>query len=434
MKKLLLLLCFFFLASSQIYSQLLVENFDYPAGDSLTQHGFVAFSGTGNALFVTSPGLTFPTYAGSGIGNATTLVLSTASSQDAYKAFTTCVDTLSLYASFMVRVDSASLAGDYFVALLPSTSTTLFTGRVYVKQASNGNLAFGLSKIGTAGTIVYSDSIYTKGTTYLLLLKYTFNEGSTTDDAISLFVFSAPPPSIEPAPTVGPLTGPNDLVDVCRFALRQGTNTPRAIVDGIYVERSYNNAVLPVELASFTSTVNRRDVTLNWTTATENNNSGFDIERSIVNDEWSMVGNVSGNGTSTTPHNYTFDDRGLNSGKYNYRLKQIDFNGNFAYYNLSNEVIIGVPTKFDLSQNYPNPFNPSTKINYDLPFDSKVSIKLFDLSGREVANLVNEVKTAGYHTINFNASNLSSGVYFYKISAEGNENSFVSTKKMMLIK
>ena len=191
---------------------------------------------------------------------------------------------------------------------------------------------------------------------------------------------------------------------------------------------------LPVELSAFTSTIHKRDVTLNWTTASELNNSGFDIERSIVNGEWSKVGNVNGNGTSTVPHNYSFVERGLATGKYNYRLKQIDFNGNFTYYDLSNEVIVGVPTKFDLSQNYPNPFNPATKINYDLPFDSKVSIKLFDLSGREVASLVNEVKTAGYHTINFNASNLSSGVYFYKISAEGNGNSFVSTKKMMLIK
>jgi len=200
------------------------------------------------------------------------------------------------------------------------------------------------------------------------------------------------------------------LTDFCDFALA-------------------GDAPLPVELTSFTSLVNRRDVTLNWTTATETNNSGFDIERSS-NGVWSKVGNVSGNGTVSTPMNYTFTDRNLNSGKYNYRLKQIDFNGNFEYFNLNNEVNVGIPVKYDLSQNYPNPFNPSTKINFDIPVDGKVSMKLYDMSGREVANLVNEFKVAGYYSINFSASNLASGVYFYRLTA----GEFTATKKMMLIK
>jgi hypothetical protein len=191
---------------------------------------------------------------------------------------------------------------------------------------------------------------------------------------------------------------------------------------------------LPVELSSFVSVINGNSVTLNWSTSTETNNAGFDIERSAVNGSWSKIGSVSGNGTSTTPHSYSYTDRAVASGKYNYRLKQTDFNGNFEYHNLGSEVIIGVPVKFDLAQNYPNPFNPSTKINYDLPADGKVAIRLFDMSGKEVALLVNEVKTAGYHTVDFNASNLSSGVYFYSISVEANGNNFTATKKMMLVK
>jgi len=192
----------------------------------------------------------------------------------------------------------------------------------------------------------------------------------------------------------------------------------------------YVDALLPVELSSFTSTLNRRDVTLNWTTATETNNAGFDIERSSVNESWSRVGNVVGIGTTTTSHSYSYTDRNIATGNYSYRLKQIDFNGNFEYFNLSSEVNVGIPTRFDLSQNYPNPFNPSTSINFDLPVDGKVNIKLFDMSGKEVAVLVNEVKTAGYYSFNFNASNLSSGVYFYSISA----NNFTATKKMILLK
>jgi len=124
---------------------------------------------------------------------------------------------------------------------------------------------------------------------------------------------------------------------------------------------------LPVELSSFVSTVSDRDVKLNWTTANENNNSGFEIERSIVNSEWSKVNFVTGHGNSTVPQNYSYEDRNLSSGRYNYRLKQIDYNGDFEYYDLQNEVVIGIPEKFSLSQNYPNPYNPRTTINYEYP-------------------------------------------------------------------
>ena len=198
-------------------------------------------------------------------------------------------------------------------------------------------------------------------------------------------------------------------------------------------ERTLESA-LPVELASFNSSLRGNDVILNWSTASETNNSGFDILRSTVNgqlsNDWIKIGNVTGNGTTNSQINYSFTDRNLTTGNYNYRLKQIDFNGNFEYFNLSNEVNVGIPVKFELSQNYPNPFNPSTTINYDIPKDGKVSLRLFDMSGKEVATLVNEVKTAGYYSVTFNAANLSSGVYFYSITA----NNFTAIKKMMLIK
>ena len=115
-------------------------------------------------------------------------------------------------------------------------------------------------------------------------------------------------------------------------------------------------------------------------------------------------------------------------------MKQIDFNGNFEYHNLNGEVEVGVPTKYDLSQNYPNPFNPVTKINIELPFDSKVNMIIYDITGREIKTLVNEVIQAGYHTITFNASAISSGMYFYRIKADANGKEYISTKKMALIK
>jgi hypothetical protein len=196
---------------------------------------------------------------------------------------------------------------------------------------------------------------------------------------------------------------------------------------------------LPVELTSFTASIDRRDVHLNWTTASEMNNSGFIVERTLVRSEntpaeWINTGFVEGNGTTNETQNYSFTDRGLNSGKYNYRLKQIDYNGNFEYFNLSGEVVIGVPDKFDLSQNYPNPFNPTTKINFDLPFDSKVMMKIFDITGREIITLVNEVHEAGYYTVTFDSKGIASGVYFYRIIAEGNSQQFVKTKRMILVR
>jgi hypothetical protein len=196
---------------------------------------------------------------------------------------------------------------------------------------------------------------------------------------------------------------------------------------------------LPVELASFIASIDRRDVHLNWTTANEMNNSGFIVERTLVRSEntpaeWINTGFVQGNGTTNESQSYSFTDRGLNTGKYNYRLKQIDYNGNFEYFNLSNEVTIGVPEKFDLSQNYPNPFNPTTKINFDLPFDSKVTMKVFDLTGREIATLVNDIQMAGYYTVTFDGKGIASGVYFYRIVAEGGSQQFVMTKKMVVVK
>ena len=224
-----------------------------------------------------------------------------------------------------------------------------------------------------------------------------------------------------------------------RFAIRYkvvnggplGDNSDYMGIDALNVA---GQGLLPVELSSFVSTVINNNVTLNWSTASETNNSGFDIERSNFNGqtagEWIKAGNVTGNGTSAVTNNYSFTDRNLATGNYSYRLKQIDFNGNFEYFNLNNEVNVGVPSKFELSQNYPNPFNPSTTISYDLPVDGKVSIRLFDMSGKEVSVLVNEVKSAGYYSVNFNAASLSSGIYFYSIEA----NNFTATKKMMLVK
>ena len=200
-----------------------------------------------------------------------------------------------------------------------------------------------------------------------------------------------------------------------------------------------NGNPLPVELASFTSAISERSVTLNWTTAKEENNSGFEIQKQyqVLNSqysEWVKVAFVKGSGTRNIVTNYSFTDLKLTTGKFNYRLKQIDYNGNFKYFKLNSVVEIGIPKKFSVSQNYPNPFNPTTKIDYELPFDSKVRILIYDVSGRELKTIVNDVKTAGYYTAEFNGVNLASGIYFYRMLANANGKDNIFTKKMVILK
>jgi hypothetical protein len=191
---------------------------------------------------------------------------------------------------------------------------------------------------------------------------------------------------------------------------------------------------LPVELSSLTYTVIDRDLKLNWSTSQEVNNSGFDIERSSVAGQWSKIGFVAGGGTTLQPRNYEFTDRKLASGKFKYRLKQIDYNGNFEYFDLDNEIEIGVPDRFELSQNYPNPFNPTTKIEFAIPRDGNLSLSVFDNSGRLVSKVADGFRVAGYYSFDFNAANLSSGIYFYRLEFRGSGSEFIKTLKMTVLK
>jgi len=193
-------------------------------------------------------------------------------------------------------------------------------------------------------------------------------------------------------------------------------------------------AMIPVELSSFTAAANENSVTLNWSTATETNNSGFSIERKTPLDErWKEVGFVPGFGTTTERMNYSFNDENLNMGSYSYRLKQIDFDGKTEY---SDDIIVEVssPENYVLLQNYPNPFNPSTTIGFSIPQASNVAIEIFNVVGERVASLVNQTLEAGYHNINFDANSLSSGTYIYQLKASGQSGTFVETKKMILMK
>lgn len=199
-----------------------------------------------------------------------------------------------------------------------------------------------------------------------------------------------------------------------------------ALANGDVVELTAG--VLPVELSSFNANVNGTSVTLNWSTATELNNNGFEVQRKS-GDEFVTVAFIKGAGTTTETQNYSYSDKNLAVGKYSYRLKQVDFNGTFEYSNVIN-VDLYSPNEFVLDQNYPNPFNPSTIISFSVPQSSFVTLKVYDVLGNEVSTLVNETKEAGKYNVSFDAAGLSNGVYFYSI----NSDNFTSTKKMILMK
>jgi len=186
---------------------------------------------------------------------------------------------------------------------------------------------------------------------------------------------------------------------------------------------------VPVELTSFTASANSNNVLLEWTTATEINNYGFEVERKAENSGYEMVGFVTGSGSTTEQRSYIFTDVKVPDGKYLYRLKQKDFDGTFSF-SYEVEVEVNSPAVYALDQNYPNPFNPSTTINFSVAEASVVKISVYNLLGQEVALLLDEFKEAGPHTITFDASSLTSGLYLYSLETP----QFRQTKKMILAK
>jgi photosystem II stability/assembly factor-like uncharacterized protein len=230
-------------------------------------------------------------------------------------------------------------------------------------------------------------------------------------------------------------TGMATYAPVDEIVRQTGTNNLFAFTHG----RSafVTTTPLPVELTNFSSVVNDGMVNLSWQTATESNNYGFEVERSAVNNQaltYEKIGFVSGAGNSNSPKNYSFFDQPTGGTKFSYRIKQIDYNGNYQYYDAVTVSIDGGQTA-ELLQNSPNPFNPSTSIKFFIPYNSDVSLKIYDMLGREITTLINGATTAGYHIVYWNGrdnygSQAASGIYLYRLTA-GN---FIETKKMILLK
>jgi len=222
------------------------------------------------------------------------------------------------------------------------------------------------------------------------------------------------------------------------------TGIPGGTFGQYYLAGNSVNNPLPVEMDNFVATTIKNEVILDWATGHEMNNDRFEIQRAVVTSDassrdlafsnYETVGYVKSKGNSNLAQSYKFNDKNLQAGRYAYRLKQIDFNGNYTYFLLNNEVSVNLPTKFIVNQNYPNPFNPVTNISFEMPFDGLVKLVVFDNLGREVKTLINENVSAGYHKAEFNAANLPSGIYFYRINAVTGAQAYEKVFKMMLVK
>ncbi len=240
----------------------------------------------------------------------------------------------------------------------------------------------------------------------------TYDGGTTS---VPLYTLTDPTGNVGPVVESGSFTTPATGAANTQIEITYNGNSFN--IDNIYWDDMCLEYVVPVELTSFTATSNGADVELKWATATETNNQGFQVEKISAGGTFEQVGYVAGFGTTTEPKAYSYIDSKLETGNYTYRIKQIDFDGTFEY---SEEVNVAVelPLEYALEQNYPNPFNPSTSIKYSIPEDGFVKLAVYNMLGEEVAAIVNTTQKAGRYEVNFNASNLASGVYVYRIEAQ----------------
>jgi hypothetical protein len=344
-------------------------------------------------------------------------------------------------ASIIYPIGKGAIYHPVTLTLTQSTAdSSVYTAEIFNSAPPANSLPGTLDKVSTVGYYRISES--TGGSSFTagsVLLDYSVYDGVT--DAANLRIAQGSGLGTGTWTDLGG-TGTGSPIGTITSTISFIDLTSKTIFT--LANHTGGSNPLPVELSSFTVSNKTNTIQINWITGTEKNCSKFEIERAIVktNGEpltWITSGIVTASGTSTSMKSYSFTEKNLQAGKYQYRLKLIDYDGSYNYSSIV-EIEIALPKNFDLSQNYPNPFNPSTKINYTLPSNSKIVLEVYNIKGARVSQLVNEEQSAGYYSVDFNSSlidkNIPSGVYFYKITAvdkiTGNNSSVV--KKMMLLK
>ena len=390
-------------------------------------------------ILVQTGALTYPGYILSGIGNQVFVPRIISSSQSAYRSF---IPSPVVYYSVLVSIDSAYLLGSNnpsdpnydingTVVMGHGSSSSTYRGLLVYNRISNSDP---LKKIVAGVSFLRDDPGTSFATTKPLDTLQTHLIVIRTERATGTSKLWVNPDlsGTEPTPdAICENLSAADALNINRLIIYQRDSKPTNHLGGIRVATNWSDAIVRVELTSFTATSVLNNVQINWSTASELNNSGFDIERSTSNlNDWQQIGFVQGKGTTTDLQNYSFIDVNLPSGKYFYRIKQIDFDGTFKYYS-SVEVEHMTVNKFYLSEAYPNPFNPSTKINFSVEKNANTTLKIYNSLGQLVNTIFNGMAESGkYYSIDFRAENLSSGVYFSVLESSNN----LITKKIILLK
>jgi hypothetical protein len=399
------------------------EDFNYTASQALTANNWTQIGTVvTNPISVVSPGLTYTGFTNSGVGNAAAL---TTTGQDVYRDLQSGISSGDVYLSFMLNVSAAQANGDYFMAMVPAGSTSSFFSRLFAKSSSTGYV-LGVSK--WTETAIYGTSVLNFNTTYFVVVKYSFSATTTTDDQASVYVLSSGIPITEPSSTyVGPTAGTAaDQANFSRLALRQGTasNAATLVIDGIRVSTNWATTSLPVQFKSFTATKGNDVVNLKWATASESNNKGFEIQRSINGAKYQTVGFVNGSGNSNVVKAYSFADSHETSGNICYRLKQIDFNGTTEFSKMACvNVLLDKSTAVFTT---PNPFNGSLHIKYNSVTEGIAHIQIIDMLGKSHQN-TNMIVNKGENTLTLDTDALPVGIYFIRVNI-GNE---VTTQRIV---
>ena len=420
MKRKLLILILFVLPSLTQAQVLLTEDFNYgsTAGDLKAVTSVWVNNGSlpgtyPNGTSAAQPlykitGLTYTDYSSPGIGGGIGL------QQNKYYNVTRPLSESqtsgSIYASFLINVSviSTSTSGDYFFTLLNGTS---YIARVYFRKLSDLTLAFGVSKAGS-GTTPYASAPVAFNTTYLIVVKYTFNSG-TDDDVVSLFINPTLPFTTEPTPDVTNNVGTDASSLSGIVAIQKGANTPNSTLDHIVVSKSWAGlTTLPISLSSFTAKAIDKTVRLNWSTASEINNNYFDLQHSADGKTFSTIANVTGAGTTNTSKDYSFIDENPNAGANYYQLVQHDFDGKTSSSN-----VISVDSKIEAAQLsvYANSLN--VQVTLSSPNTTKGNIQLFDISGRKLQQLAVET-VKGFNSFVLPTA-LQNGMYVIRYTADG---------------
>lgn len=403
---------------------ILQEDFNYSPGTlTAASSAWTAYSGAGNAAIqVTSPGLSYSGYSGANPATNKITIVSqggTASQEDVYRDFGAKTSG-SLYISFLLNLTdvsnlfpNSSATGAYFVALLPSNSTSNFVSRLSIRTAATaGKYNLGI-RPGSSSTVTWGANELDPGTTYLIVMRYSFVSGAG-NDAVDVWINPSLVGTTPPAATFSSndWTSSTEQTDISRLVVRQAggaaASTPSASIDGFRVGTDWTNAPLPVSLLSFNASLNNKLVNLDWSTANEVNAGAFELERSVNGKDFSRISFVvAKNGVQNS---YNFVDERAVAGTNYYRLKMVDKDGSFKY-----SQIVSVKAKSEGVAVFPNPVKANLTVQHEVAVKG-ATISVVDFAGKQVAAVNVQ---AGATQTNLDASKFTPGSYMIVFNNDG---------------